>query len=84
MAGKMKTKQIKRFLELNEQFIKENRVVKKSKKGCLIIEAEKDFKSFKEFLQYVGTFLIILGTSIVITSLIMIAVSVIINLIKGL
>jgi len=52
----------------------------KSKKGYKIIEAEKDFKSFREFLQYVGTFLIFLGFGLITLGLVL----GVINLIKGL
>jgi hypothetical protein len=43
----------------------------KSKKGMKIIEAEKDFRNFKEFLQYVGTFLIFLGIGLIFVSFIL-------------
>jgi len=36
-----------------------------------IIEAEKDLKGFKEFLQYVGTFLILLGLGLILIGLVM-------------
>lgn len=44
-----------------------------------IIEAAKDLKDFKEFLQYVGTFLILFGLGLIALGIVI----GVINLLKG-
>lgn len=39
----------------------------KSKKGKAIIEAEKDFKGFKRFMQWIGFLIMFIGLGLIIT-----------------